>query len=267
MFFLFKHKKINRILLLSILLSTFFTKHVYAFEQMNTASAQTIEEAYMTYLNAVNSHIDTINLSLSPNADFQSLWSQIISKLDSHNRSYDDFNQESVSACGTPSNLVISITYYTTPEEEAILNAIATNLAFSLKGRSDYEKIKYTHDFICQTITYDEATAVGYRESRSAYDGLVNGSTVCCGYALAFQKMMDTMQIPCRILCGDSPEGPHAWNVVYLDGQWYHIDTTWDDREENVISYDFFLLGQDSLPFQYDYPDMNFTLANSSYKN
>lgn len=258
-------------LLTVILFSITYSGNVYAtelspdMESIQSTSSDTVDEAYQAYINAVNSHTDKLNLNLSPDVDFNMLWNRIVTNLDSHSRTYDDFNQASVNASGTPTQLVLSMTYYTTLAEEAVLNSIANSFAASLNGKSDYEKIKIVHDYICETITYDEATAVGFRESRSAYDGLVNGSTVCCGYALAFQKIMDTLNIPCRILCGDSPQGPHAWNAVFLEGQWYHLDATWDDLEENGITYDFFLIGQDSLPFPYQYQDMEFELAKTSY--
>lgn len=270
LFFHIYHKKISFLTLSALgLLLLFRPMHIYAMEispeSMQSVSSNTIDEAYNAYINAVNSHTDKLHLTLSTEVDFQSLWERIVTHLDSHNRRYDDFNQAGVNASGTPNQLVISITYYTTPAEEEILNNIAANIASSLEGQSDYEKIKYVHDYLCDTITYDEATAVGFRESRSAYDGLVNGYTVCCGYALAFQKIMDTLQIPCRILCGDSPQGPHAWNAVYLNGQWYHLDATWDDLDADGISYDYFLIGQDKLPFPYQYQDMDFTIAQTSY--
>ena len=33
------------------------------------------------------------------------------------------------------------------------------------------------------------------------------------------------------IVCGyvSSEAANHAWNAVYLNNQWYHMDATWDD--------------------------------------
>jgi hypothetical protein len=33
--------------------------------------------------------------------------------------------------------------------------------------------------------------------------------------------------------------GDHAWNVVKINGEWFHIDTTWDDGEN--VNYNWFM--------------------------
>ena len=43
----------------------------------------------------------------------------------------------------------------------------------------------------------------------------------------------------------------HIWNAVYLDGNWYHLDLTWDDPvtsdKSDVLEYNFFLITTDEL--------------------
>ena len=43
----------------------------------------------------------------------------------------------------------------------------------------------------------------------------------------------------------------HIWNVVYIDGQWKHLDLTWDDpvvdTGENILTYNYFLISTDDL--------------------
>ena len=64
--------------------------------------------------------------------------------------------------------------------------------------------------------------------NQSAYSALVNGQTVCAGYARAFQYLMQQLGIPCYYCRGYSGEN-HAWNIVELYGDYYNVDLTWDD--------------------------------------
>lgn len=81
--------------------------------------------------------------------------------------------------------------------------------------------------------------------SYSAYDGIVNGQTVCQGYALLTYEMMRQAGIPVKIVEGTSRGIAHTWNLVQLGGKWYHLDTTWDDPvpdEAGRIAYNYYNL-------------------------
>lgn len=158
----------------------------------------------------------------------------------------------------------IEFIYYTTPAEELYLDAIADQIAILTEGYTDYQKVRFVHDYICNMVTYDHATADRLvpkeLEKRSAYDGLAEGSTVCSGYALLFQRFMERLDIPCKYYTGYIRGGAHAWNIVYLDGLWYHIDCTWADQSWG-ISYSYFLIGTDRM----GYPENGYAMAPSRY--
>lgn len=61
----------------------------------------------------------------------------------------------------------------------------------------------------------------------TSYGAFVNGNAVCQGYALAFKVLMDRAGIDCCYV--NSKAISHGWNMVQLDGAWYHVDVTWDD--------------------------------------
>ncbi len=98
---------------------------------------------------------------------------------------------------------------------------------------SDYEKEKYVHDKLLSKVTYDANADL----NQSAYSALVNGKTVCAGYARAFQYLMQQLEIPC-FYCGGYSGENHAWNIVKLYGDYYNVDTTWDDT--SPYTYDYF---------------------------
>ena len=43
----------------------------------------------------------------------------------------------------------------------------------------------------------------------------------------------------------------HVWNAVYLNGNWYHLDLTWDDPVTNtgaqLLLHDYFLIDTNKL--------------------
>lgn len=113
-------------------------------------------------------------------------------------------------------------------------DAAAQNLLAGAENLgSDHEKEKYIHDALAAAVTYDLAAD----RNQSAYSALVDGKSVCAGYARAYQYLLQQLGIPCYYCTGYSG-GDHAWNIVKLDDGYYNVDVTWDDAD--TIRYDYF---------------------------
>lgn len=98
---------------------------------------------------------------------------------------------------------------------------------------TDYDKEREAHDALIQSVRYDANAPM----NQSAYSALVYGRTVCAGYARALQYVLQQLDIPCYYVMGYAGEN-HAWNIVKLDdGQYYHVDSTWDDTNPNTYDY------------------------------
>lgn len=97
----------------------------------------------------------------------------------------------------------------------------------------DYEREKYVHDQLLEKISYNGRADM----NQSAYSALVNGQSVCAGYARAFQYILQQLGIPCYYCTGYAGES-HAWNIVKLSDGFYNVDTTWDDSDGG--HYDYF---------------------------
>lgn len=160
-------------------------------------------------------------------------------------RTYGDLNLRAISgtkkADGT---LSLNLTYYSTLEEEVYIEAFVRKALPLFDKGTTYDKIKHIHDFICSTVTYSHDTANQLADYRSAYDALANHTAVCTGYTLLFQMFMDQLQIPCYAAVG----GNHCWNIVQLDGAWYHIDVTNADQPSGIQRYNFLKGGTPSKP-------------------
>ncbi|WP_034444505.1 transglutaminase domain-containing protein [Butyrivibrio sp. AE2032] len=111
-------------------------------------------------------------------------------------------------------------------------NAAKEILAGAADLSSDYEKEKYIHDELVNRITYQFNPL-----DQSSYSSVPNDFTVCCGYAKAFQYLMQQLNVPTYFVIGWGGE-LHAWNIIKLDDGYYNVDCTWDDQ--NPIIYDFF---------------------------
>ncbi len=97
---------------------------------------------------------------------------------------------------------------------------------------TDYEKEKYVHDQLISKVEYVDFAKI----NQSAYSALVNGRTVCAGYARAFQYIMQKLGIPCYYCTGYAGE-IHAWDITALDDGYYNVDVTWDDTGSGTYDY------------------------------
>lgn len=63
----------------------------------------------------------------------------------------------------------------------------------------------------------------------------INGKVVCEGYARALQYLLQKCGVECAEATGEVlNEGGHAWNIIKIDGDYYYIDSTWDDSFSSV---------------------------------
>lgn len=115
-------------------------------------------------------------------------------------------------------------------------------------------KVLLAHNWIIENLSYD--TSTNKKNNNNIYGGLIKKEVVCEGYAKTFKYLLDELDIPCVLVCGTGTDGEgntekHAWNYVYLDGNWYAVDTTWDDpiiigngTLTDAYKYKYFLKGE-----------------------
>jgi transglutaminase-like putative cysteine protease len=125
-----------------------------------------------------------------------------------------------------------------------------------------HQKVKAIHDWIVLRLAYDSGL-----ERYTAYEALKTGKAVCQGYSLLAYRMLSMAGIPARIVEGKVESGDHAWNLVQLDGAWYHIDATWDDPVPDAsgkVRYDYYLLTDDEMKRDHSWT-RSYPAADSSY--
>lgn len=114
--------------------------------------------------------------------------------------------------------------------KEAAYHAEIDRLVTEASGKNIGEKVLYFHDCLVGRCEYDDT----FTKSQ-AYDCLINGLSVCNGYATAFYDLCRAAGLEANYISGTAAvEGggriSHAWNRVKMeDGQWRYYDVTWDD--------------------------------------
>lgn len=137
--------------------------------------------------------------------------------------------------------LTVTIQYRETPEETAEVNRQVSHIVKQIISprMNGHEKVKEIHDWLVRYLQYDTRY-----ERYTAYQALQDRRAVCQGYALLAYKMLNEAGIKNKIVEGTVASGDHAWNLVLLDGKWYHLDVTWDDpvpNRDDLLSYNYYL--------------------------
>lgn len=89
-------------------------------------------------------------------------------------------------------------------------------------GMSDLEKEIRIIEWLVGNCSYEK----GEDWSRgTAYSCIVLGKAQCSGYADAFLQTAKLCGLDVRYVYNER----HAWNLIKLDGDWYHVDVTWED--------------------------------------
>ena len=114
-------------------------------------------------------------------------------------------------------------------------------LSVTNSSDSEYVREKKIHDKLLEKCSYANnvySMSDGWQYF-SAYGAIVDGSAVCEGYSKAMQLLLNRSGIDCCTVRGTADNVKHMWNLVRIDGKWYHLDATWDENGGNTI-YDYF---------------------------
>ncbi len=111
------------------------------------------------------------------------------------------------------------------------------------------EIAKNLHDSILKRKPYNKeaaenlgSTEFRYKIAHSAFSVFSKENLpVCDGYAKAYAYALNKLGIP-TLVAGGNANGPHAWNYVYLNQNWYFTDLTWDQNLDGGEIFQKYLL-------------------------
>lgn len=146
--------------------------------------------------------------------------------------------------------ITITVQYLTELQKEYTVETELNREVANIQAHNftPIEKIKAVNDYIVAKTAYSENTI---SSPHSAYALIAEGKAVCQGYALVAHQMLEKLGIETQYITGYvNGNELHAWNLVKVDGQWYHLDTTWNDptpNREGVFTYNYFLVNDQQL--------------------
>lgn len=133
--------------------------------------------------------------------------------------------------------------------DEIITKEVTTDM-------SAEDKILVIHNYIINNTRYDidKSNDASY----TALGPLFNGTAVCSGYADLMAIFLTEFGLKNYKVASDT----HVWNAVLINGEWLHIDLTWDDpitknSDVDTLSHKFFLINTDKL-LEFDTNDHKF---------
>jgi hypothetical protein len=200
--------------------------------------------------------INLFDLSIPWTDDNKSMLRTIYSKVINDNPEL--FYVDSVYGLNGLNSYISTITpnynSHTAADSQAVSTVIAEVTAQANTYSTDLEKALFIHDYLVENIAYDWAVAADGASVSSTsdvfnvYGALVNGDAVCQGYALAYQLLLSKVGI--ESVLAESTVMNHAWNLVKIGTNWYHVDVTWDDPTPDTkgqVMHSYFMLSDDTM--------------------
>ena len=171
------------------------------------------------------------------------------------------------SSTDTAGNIKFKIKYLTNKAQEEIVQKKVDQVLANIitPSMTTFQKVKAVNDYIVSNAKYGESTK---SSPHSAHALLIEGQAVCQGYALLTYKMLNQIGVDVQYVVGVVDGNvPHAWNLVKIDGKWYHLDTTWNDPLPNRVgtsSYDYFLVTDTQLKKDHKWVTSDYPAATST---
>ena len=141
---------------------------------------------------------------------------------------------QSLSTISFKAELADELSPYLYPNQyawyEADSQAVAQADTLCVDLTTDEQKVDAVHSFVTSRFMYDYIKAMTVK-SNTTYlpdvDSTLNDKKgICFDFAALMCCMLRSQGIPTQLVIGYADACYHAWNRVYVDGQWRLIDTT-----------------------------------------
>ena len=136
---------------------------------------------------------------------------------------------------------------------------------------TDYEKELAIHNFITDNFQYGPLDMSNVPQRAHSITGFVfDGQGICEAYANTFYVMGKMAGLDVSIITGTLNNVSHMWNLINLDGDYYHVDVTSDDPSPDIPNrerYTFFNLSDDIMSETHAWEKSDFPACTSDKYN
>ena len=163
---------------------------------------------------------------------------------------------------------IFYIKHISTQREDQYVFKKAQKIASNINqwGLNVHQVEKSINDYLVKNLEYDKSL-----KNESPYQALVTGRTTCLGYALLAQLILDKAGLKNRIITGKlkSRDEGHAWNLVRLEGKWYHLDVTQNDMAydsgNDMMLYGWYNLSDREISSTHSWERNDYPAASQNY--
>lgn len=140
-----------------------------------------------------------------------------------------------------------------------------------LKGENDYQTELNIHNYVISNCNYSEGVTT---VSSSPYGCLVVGKASCEGYSKAIKRLLDRCGIENYFAMGETQDESdqyvgHLWNIVKINGEFYHLDATWNDNnnDNEKLTYSYFNINDELIQKTHIVEERFLGICNSMSEN
>lgn len=168
-----------------------------------------------------------------------------------------------------------------TPQIQQLTSIMSVTNSIKIRNIFDRKKIAYYNDgiqsvitsldkelvskvneidkelFICDYFIENTTYQINNIFNQNAATVLVEKQGQCSGIARAVKLLLNHYNIECIVIEGEGKDstsgekGPHAWNIVEIDGHYYHLDVTYmigiNRSKQKPFRYAYFNYSDDQI--------------------
>jgi Transglutaminase-like superfamily. len=125
-----------------------------------------------------------------------------------------------------------------------------------IKAKEQEEPVmraKVIYDYIIETVNYHQN-----ENDQNILSAFLEGTSVCAGYAKAYQYLLSKADIDAVYMVGKAKETVsqtaqgqgHAWIMLHIHDDYYYSDPTWGDNEQESMKhtcYGYFMMSEKEM--------------------